>query len=203
MFQKRIIELIVVLLYWMVITPAVYKICKDKNIIQVDMNHLLDTVAEHCTFGLCLMVAYVILYRIVIFIYMKLKVCDIQMWHNLKKTQEDPEANLSKKSHYQAVSTENIDTVDSGKKRPMTPKMIRTISNPLLIESDLARIHVKHETRPLQSATLPRLQRAQVHASPSPSLRCAPPVPMQPPNVYNQGVIMSPKVLMPRHPDMV
>ncbi|XP_016976856.1 uncharacterized protein LOC108042883 [Drosophila rhopaloa] len=206
MFQKRIIEMITVLVYWVIITPTIYNYCKQSGIIRMSIDSLVATVGDHCTLALCLMIGYVVFYRIIIFIYMKFKVCDIRMWDELQRAKEDPEAHLDKKSYYQPVSTENIDVVDSGSKKkskPGTPKMIRTISNPLLIESDLARIHIKHETRPLESATLPRLQQAQVHPSPSPSLRCAPPVPQMQksailPNQHSKGVIMSPKVLMPR-----
>lgn len=205
MFQKRIIELITELVYWVIITPTTYKYCTQNGIIRMSFDTLVGTVGDHCTLALCLMIGYVVFYRIIIFIYMKLKVCDIRMWDELQRAKEDPEAHLDKKSYYQPVSTENIDVVDSGKKKnkPTTPKMIRTISNPLLIESDLARIHIKHETRPLESATLPRLQQAMVHPSPSPSLRSAPPVPQMQksatlPNQHSKGVIMSPKVLMPR-----
>ncbi|XP_017075256.2 uncharacterized protein LOC108110655 [Drosophila eugracilis] len=180
MFQKRIIELITVLVYWMIITPTVYKYCTQNGVVRVSFDTLVGTVGDHCTLALILMIGYVVFYRVIIFIYMKLKVCDIQMWSELQRAKDDPEAHLDKKSYYQPVSTENLDVVDSGKKKskaPPTPRMIRTISDPLLIESDLARIHIKHETRPLEIATLPRLQQAQVHSTPVPSLRSAPPVP--------------------------
>ncbi|XP_020800499.1 uncharacterized protein LOC110177875 [Drosophila serrata] len=222
MFQKRIIELITVLVYWMLLTPYIYKFCKDRDIVKFSADHLISSMGDHCTFALCLMIGYVVFYRVVIFIYMKFKVCDIRMWDDLKHAKDDPEAHFGKKSHYKPVSLENVDVVDSppGKLRKTKsmdsmkkkgikhsaspPPMIRTISNPLLIESDLARIHIKHETRPLESATLPRHQQlAQVHPSPNPSLRSAPPVPLIAksatlPNNYGHGVIMSPKVLMPR-----
>ncbi|XP_062121108.1 uncharacterized protein LOC133835201 [Drosophila sulfurigaster albostrigata] len=206
MFQKRIIELFTLLFYWMVITPAIYQYCKTQNWILWDLNKPFQSFSDHATFALCLLAGYVTFYRIVIFIYMKLKVCDVKMWHKLKKTQEDPESQLSDKSHYQAVSTENLDTVDGHKADKMMPKVIRTISHPLLIESDLARIHIKHETRPLRSATLPREQQQRLGqnqiSSPTPSLRSAPPVPATSPRTpgmarkLSHGVIMSPDVLM-------
>ncbi|XP_064553695.1 uncharacterized protein LOC135439025 [Drosophila montana] len=201
MFQKRIIELFTLLFYWMVITPAIYQYCKTQNWIRWDLNIPFQSFSDHATFALCLLAGYVTFYRIVIFIYMKLKVCDVQMWHKLKKTQEDPESQLKDKSHYQAVSTENLDTVDGGTANTM-PKVIRTISHPLLVESDLARIHIKHETRPLRSATLPRQPQQTAISSPTPSLRCAPPVPNTPPRTpgmarkLSHGIIMSPDVLM-------
>ncbi|EDV33046.1 uncharacterized protein Dana_GF22794 [Drosophila ananassae] len=191
MFQKRIIELITVLFYWMILVPIIYNYCKGKKIIEMDMNKLIDSMTTHATFVLCLMIGYVILYRIVMFTYMKLKVCDIEMWHTLKKTKEDPESYLQK-THYQPVSLEHIDVVDSGKKKKAntlgSPQMIRTISDPLLTEGDLARIHIKHETKPLSSATMPRVHQVNVHPSPSPSLRSAPAVPKK----DKSGVIMSP-----------
>lgn len=206
MFQKRIIELFTLLFYWMVITPAIYQYCKTQNWIRWDLNIPFQSFSDHATFALCLLAGYVTFYRIVIFIYMKLKVCDVKMWHKLKKTQEDPESQLKDKSHYQAVSTENIDTVDGpAAVKDQTPKVIRTISHPLLVESDLARIHIKHETRPLRSATLPHphlRQPQQLISSPTPSLRCAPPVPSTPPRTpglarkLSHGIIMSPDVLM-------
>ncbi|EDW13435.1 uncharacterized protein LOC6578071 [Drosophila mojavensis] len=206
MFQKRIIELFTLLFYWMVITPAIYQYCKTQNWIRWDLNIPFQSFSDHATFALCLLAGYVTFYRIVIFIYMKLKVCDVKMWHKLKKTQEDPESQLKDKSHYQAVSTENIDTVDGPVAvKDQTPKVIRTISHPLLVESDLARIHIKHETRPLRSATLPHphlRQPQQPISSPTPSLRCAPPVPSTPPRTpglarkLSHGIIMSPDVLM-------
>ncbi|EDW04497.1 GH17544 [Drosophila grimshawi] len=142
MFQKRIIELFTLLFYWMVITPAIYQYCKTQEWILWDLNKPFQSFSDHATFALCLLAGYVTFYRIVIFIYMKLKVCDIQMWHTLKKTKEDPESQLKSedKSHYQAVSTENLDTVDAATAE--MPKVIRTISHPLLVESDLARIHI-------------------------------------------------------------
>ncbi|ALC39075.1 CG13116 [Drosophila busckii] len=185
----------------MVITPAIYQYCKTQNWIRWDLNIPFQSFSDHATFALCLLAGYVTFYRIVIFIYMKLKVCDVKMWHNLKKTQEDPESQLKDKSHYQAISTENLDVVD-GKLSDSTPKVIRTISHPLLVESDLARIHIKHETRPLHSVTLPRTHQPHGIASPTPSLRSAPPVPATPPRTpglarkVSQGVIMSPDVLM-------
>lgn len=207
MFQKRIIELFTLLFYWMVITPAIYQYCKTQNWIRWDLNIPFQSFSDHATFALCLLAGYVTFYRIVIFIYMKLKVCDVKMWHKLKKTQEDPESQLDNKSHYQAVSTENLDTVDGGPSgKAHQPTVIRTISHPLLVESDLARIHIKHETRPLRSATLPREQQQRLAkngvSSPTPSLRSAPPVPSTPPRTPGQarklshGVIMSPDVLM-------
>ncbi|XP_034475293.1 uncharacterized protein LOC117782310 [Drosophila innubila] len=209
MFQKRIIELFTLLFYWMVITPAIYQYCKTQNWIRWDLNIPFQSFSDHATFALCLLAGYVTFYRIVIFIYMKLKVCDVKMWHQLKKTQEDPESQLNDKSHYQAVSTENLDTVDGTTTDKMTPKVIRTISHPLLVESDLARIHIKHETRPLRSATLPREQQQHFGknqiSSPTPSLRSAPPVPATPPRTpglarkLSHGVIMSPDVLMGTH----
>lgn len=206
MFQKRIIELFTLLFYWMVITPAIYQYCKTQNWIRWDLNIPFQSFSDHATFALCLLAGYVTFYRIVIFIYMKLKVCDVKMWHKLKKTQEDPESQFENKSHYQAVSTENLDTVDGATTDKMMPKVIRTISHPLLVESDLARIHIKHETRPLRSATLPREQQQRLGnnqiSSPTPSLRSAPPVPATPPRTpgfarkMSHGVIMSPDVLM-------
>lgn len=207
MFQKRIIELFTLLFYWMVITPAIYQYCKTQNWIRWDLNIPFQSFSDHATFALCLLAGYVTFYRIVIFIYMKLKVCDVKMWHKLKKTQEDPESQLDNKTHYQAVSTENLDTVDGGPNgKESKPPMIRTISHPLLIEKDLALIHTKHETRPLHSATLPRGQQQRLVkngvSSPTPSLRSAPPVPSTPPRTPGQarrvghGVIMSPDVLM-------
>ncbi|KAM8715118.1 hypothetical protein ACLKA7_002202 [Drosophila subpalustris] len=193
----------------MVVTPAIYQYCKTQNWIRWDLNIPFQSFSDHATFALCLLAGYVTFYRIIIFIYMKLKVCDVKMWHQLKKTQDDPESQLKEKSHYQAVSTENLDSVDGATTTDskMTPNVIRTISHPLLVESDLARIHIKHETRPLRSATLPREQQLGKYqvSSPTPSLRSAPPVPATPPRTpglarkLSHGVIMSPDILMGSH----
>ncbi|EDW78105.1 uncharacterized protein Dwil_GK24187 [Drosophila willistoni] len=199
MFQKRIIELFTLLFYWLIIMPFIYNYCQEEKWIKWDMNTLFTSVSDHATFVLFLIAGYVVFYRIVIFIYMKMKVFDGKMWNNMKnaKNPKDPEAMYADKTHYKAVSVEELDTVDGRTKKKMAqPKMIRTISHPLLVEKDLAAIHIKHETRPLHSATLPRLQ--QLKASPSPSLRSAPPVPKTPgvARKLSPGVIMSPDVLL-------
>ncbi|XP_030376636.1 uncharacterized protein LOC115625648 [Scaptodrosophila lebanonensis] len=170
MFQKRLVEIFTLVFYWLVAMKWIYAYVSEKKWVEYSLDHMGNTVYTHGLFLLAVIVGYVVLYRMVMFTYMKCKVCDIKMWHDLKKMKEDPEAQLSRKTEYKPVH--NVDVVDGH-------KMIRTISSPLLVERDLAMIHTKHETRPLRSNTL----------------RAAPPVPPTPPGMARKlslGVIVTP-----------
>jgi len=202
MFQKRIIEVISLLVYCFIVTPMSYNYCKNKKIVRkIETDDLLETLYENCTFILCALIGYVVYYRIIMFSYMRLKVIEKGMWKKVKEAKKDPEAFFGKKSCNKSPYKGPMHFMESEKmKRKQVPKMIRTISNPLVIESDLARIHIKHETRPLEIVTLPRHQ-AQVHPSTISSLRRAPPVPQKQenatlPKIHTKSRIVSSNIIM-------
>jgi len=202
MFQKRIIEVISLLVFCFIVTPMSYKYCKNKKIVRkIETDDLLETLYENCTFILCALIGYVVYYRIIMFSYMRLKVIDIKMWKKVKEAKKDPEAFFGKNSCNKSPYQGPLHFMESEKmKRKQVPKMIRTISNPLVIESDLARIHIKHDTRPLEIVTLP-MHQAQVHPSMISSLRRAPPVPQKQenytlPKIHTKSRIVSSNIIM-------
>lgn len=121
MFEKKFLEIFVVILYWLRFTPYIYKKFTEKKWLDLDFGALRDTIWAVLIFILIDIMLFVTFYRIVIYAYKKLKkfdkktVREVQMKFKDDKTRKDIEA--------QSISMQHLDIPDGSRKRTMISKL--------------------------------------------------------------------------------
>lgn len=73
MFEKKFLEIFLVLAYWFNFTPYMYVTCTNKNWLYFDLKDLDSTIVAVFVFVVLDILFFVVLYRIVMFAYNKIK----------------------------------------------------------------------------------------------------------------------------------
>ncbi|KAH8260346.1 hypothetical protein KR026_009712, partial [Drosophila bipectinata] len=139
MFQKKILELLTVVFYWLGVVPAVYTYCKKKNYVEskASIEEFQRYIKTHFVFILSAVIGYVIVYRLVMFAHAKLKVIDKKMWNRVNSPMQQPDKDFRKNGRVY-YSKDNVDSVELGRKKGKQRKTT---------EDTLVSIHVKRETK--------------------------------------------------------
>jgi len=162
MFEKRLVELISLFLYLTLTAPIIYS-CRDDQFLKWDGGNILDSISQYGLFAICLLVGYVLFFRLFIFIYMALSLWHIKMSYELDMKNKELEAKYGKKWRGKAISRKNAEVEDHRKKRrsPSLKKKagfeesayiaeIESVLSSIQSKIDLAGIHIKHEKRRLR-----------------------------------------------------
>lgn len=102
MFGKQIVEVCVIVAYWVLFVPLLLVWFK------LDINDKpFDYFFEHSDQALYLILGYLVLYRIIRYVFIDFKSIDLRLWHNLRKTKAEVDLQLK-----EAKSYKDLDTVD-------------------------------------------------------------------------------------------
>lgn len=73
MFEKKFIELFIVILYWLHFTPYIYRVFTNKNYLRLNFGQLGKTLTPVLIFVLLDIIVYVIFYRLVMYGFKELE----------------------------------------------------------------------------------------------------------------------------------
>lgn len=80
MIQKRIVEIFIFILYWIVLAPLIVWYCIQWGWIKWDETQVFTSIKYICSIVLGLAACYLIVYIIVVLIYLKLKTWSMKIW---------------------------------------------------------------------------------------------------------------------------
>ncbi|XP_030554809.1 uncharacterized protein LOC115758361 [Drosophila novamexicana] len=119
MFQRKFLEIFVVILYWLIFTPSIYTTFTKKGWLLLDFGALQDTIWAVLIFGLVDVMGFVTFYRIVMFMYKKLKKFDKK---SLKKVHQKYK-NGKNDLEAQCIEEKYLDVPDGTKKRTIKSRL--------------------------------------------------------------------------------
>lgn len=99
MFGKQVLEVCTIVTYWVLFVPSLLVWLQLK----ID-NKPFDYFFSHSDYALYLILGYLVIYRIVLYIFIKLKTFDLRLWHTLPDTKAKLELELEEtKSYYETL----------------------------------------------------------------------------------------------------
>ncbi|KAM8715116.1 hypothetical protein ACLKA7_002200 [Drosophila subpalustris] len=103
MFGKQVVEVCTIVTYWVLFVPSL--------VLWLDLkieNKPFDYFFSHSDYALYLILGYLVTYRVILYIFIKLKTFDLQLWHKLPETQAKLNLELEETKSY----FETLDQVD-------------------------------------------------------------------------------------------
>nr|XP_043068638.1 uncharacterized protein LOC122321790 [Drosophila bipectinata] len=142
------LEVITVISYWLFLVPPSYKFCKKKHLIEsnFDSSDVFKYIQTNCIFALIALVGYIVIFRLVMWYYAKVKAFDNKMWYDL----HSPMLDRKESRNNLVCSWSGPDEVDSAELS--ATKENKKVPHSKTDENILVGIHVEKQTQ-LESST--------------------------------------------------
>lgn len=80
MIQKSCVQIFVLVLYWIVITPLVIVLCLEQKWVVWDDKNMFSSFKQFCVLGLCLAACYPVAYLLIVLIYLRIRTWTMTIW---------------------------------------------------------------------------------------------------------------------------